>query len=197
MIKHLPLLAMLPAVALADIGAEQLQAKLAEVPQFSASFSQQAFDFDNQLVQQSTGSVAMKAPLKFHWQQLDPDELLLVSDGDSVWYFDPFVEQVTISAIDDVLQQTPLPLLSSRDPELWAQWQVTAHGDCFELRSAVQAGIEMKVCFAGDAIETMQLIDGQGNRTLMTLTDFSSEISEVINFDFVTPDGTFIDDQRH
>ncbi|WP_298440250.1 outer membrane lipoprotein chaperone LolA [uncultured Ferrimonas sp.] len=196
MIKTFAIAALLPLAVNAQQPSELLQQKLAAVPQFQATFDQQAFDFDDQLVQQSQGTVALKAPLKFSWLQQSPDQLSLVSDGVAVWYYDPYVEQVTISAIADVLEQTPLPLLSSRDPALWAQWQVSQQQQCFVLNQPQQQGVEMQVCFNGDAINKLQLIDAQGNRTVMTLTDFNLAALADDNFNFTPPEGTFIDDQR-
>ncbi|WP_028115274.1 outer membrane lipoprotein chaperone LolA [Ferrimonas senticii] len=181
-------------LALAADATAQLQQRLQALPQFSANFSQQAFDFDNQLVAQSSGTMALKAPLRFRWHQTADDELLLTSNGEAVWYYDPYVEQVTINAISDVLEQTPLPLLSSQDPQLWAKWQVAQQDDCFALSQA--DGVQMQVCFAGEQIASMQMIDAQGNRTLMTLSEFTNEAPQDTAFEFVAPEGTFVDDRR-
>ncbi len=175
---------------------QQLQQKLAKVPEFQAQFVQQAYDFDQKLILQSEGMLALKAPLKFYWHQQTPDELLLVSDGVNVLYYDPFVEQATINSIDAVLTQTPLPLLSSQDPKLWAGWQVSVDAGCYMLTQNQDQAIEMQVCFDEDRLNKLTLLDAQGNLTVMQLTQFSTNPVADKQSQYTPPAGTFIDDQR-
>lgn len=37
----------------------------------------------------------MKRPNLFNWHMTSPDESVLVSDGQTLWFYNPFVEQVT------------------------------------------------------------------------------------------------------
>lgn len=40
----------------------------------------------------------MKRPNLFNWHMTSPDESVLVSDGQTLWFYNPFVEQVTATA---------------------------------------------------------------------------------------------------
>lgn len=196
MIKKFSIALLLPLATAVHADVSELQQKLAKLGEFESRFSQQAFDFDGQLVQQSEGTIAVKAPLKFDWQQQSPDPLRLVSDGEAVYYYDPYVEQVTISAISEVVEQTPLPLLTSQDPELWSAWQVEAKDNCYGLTKADNDDVSMQICFSDSHIESLQVIDAQGNRTLMELNQFEVNPQDDAKFDFAPPEGTYIDDQR-
>ncbi|GAA4903895.1 outer membrane lipoprotein chaperone LolA [Ferrimonas pelagia] len=184
------------AMAQAD-DTDVLKLRLAQLPQFEAQFNQQAFDFDNNLVQQSAGHVALQAPLKFVWEQRDPEPLQLISDGEAVWFYDPYVEQVTVSNVDDAISQTPLSLLSSQDPAIWARWNVVQAQECFTLTDTQASDVQMQVCFNDEVISKLQLVDAQGTRTTMLLTDFTTELAQSSQFHFTPPEGTYIDDQRH
>lgn len=50
---------------------------------------------DGETLVNGSGTVAVKRPNLFRWDTQKPDENLLVSDGKTVWYYNPFVEQVT------------------------------------------------------------------------------------------------------
>ncbi|SHG84371.1 outer membrane lipoprotein chaperone LolA [Ferrimonas marina] len=186
----------LAAMPLTANEADALQQRLAALSQFSAEFEQQAFDFDGQLVQESQGLIALQAPLRFAWEQSEPEPLTLVSDGEAVWYFDPFVEQVTVTPVEQALAQTPLALISSQDSALWAQWQVSKVDGCYQLVQKEQPEITMGICFSGEAIESLTLTDAQGTKTVMSLKAFSDQPVAAERFVFEPADGVFIDDQR-
>ena len=44
------------------------------------------------------GELWVKRPNLFNWHMTSPDESVLVSDGQTLWFYNPFVEQVTATA---------------------------------------------------------------------------------------------------
>ncbi|MBW3163320.1 outer membrane lipoprotein chaperone LolA [Ferrimonas balearica] len=177
---------------------QALQAKLAQLPEFEAQFEQVVTDPDGTLLQQGQGSLAMAVPNRFAWHQQAPEESVILSDGEDVYLYDPLLEQVSIYDLQDATGQTPLSLLSSNDEAEWAAYEVSQNGDCFTLTPTDADGIQtMAICFDGDAIESLSLVDGQQVETRMTLSRFHTGPLEQGRFTFAAPEGTLVDDQRN
>ncbi|MBR9858767.1 MAG: outer membrane lipoprotein chaperone LolA, partial [Gammaproteobacteria bacterium] len=115
------------AVALADARAE-LQQKLASFDRFSASFSQQVFDEQGAPMQSAEGTMQLARPDRFRWHTVSPDESLIVSNGNDVWVYDPFVEQVSIAPLEQAIQNTPFLLIAGGDGRRWQQYDVARKG---------------------------------------------------------------------
>ncbi|MCG6282869.1 outer membrane lipoprotein chaperone LolA, partial [Vibrio diabolicus] len=91
---------------------ETLSERLALTDGFSAKFEQQVISPDGDVVMEGNGVVDIARPSLFRWETLAPDENLLVSDGQSLWYYSPFIEQVTIYNQEQATEQTPFVLLT-------------------------------------------------------------------------------------
>ncbi|MBY6185588.1 outer membrane lipoprotein chaperone LolA [Marinobacter hydrocarbonoclasticus] len=175
-----------------------LQARLAQLPEFEARFSQVVTDTDGTVLQTGEGQLAMAVPNRFSWHQSVPDESLILSDGDAIYLYDPLLEQVSIYSLTETTAQTPLSLLSSNDSEAWAAYQVSQQGECFTLTPKAAENVQsMAICFDGEAIESLALVDGQQVKTTMDLTQFQSGPLSSDRFHFAPPDGTQVDDQRN
>ena len=78
---------------LAD-AAQDLQSRPAKVNSFHASFTNR----DQRRRRRGAtgeGELWVKRPNLFNWHMTSPDESVLVSDGQTLWFYNPFVEQVT------------------------------------------------------------------------------------------------------
>ena len=95
-----------------------LMHKLATLEFFSANFNQQVLDADGNELQNALGTLVVQKPNLVHWKTAEPDESLIVSDGLTLWFFDPFVEQVSAYLLEKALMNTPILLLTQKsDPE--------------------------------------------------------------------------------
>lgn len=63
-----------------------------------------------------------------------PQENLIVSDGKDLWFYDPFVSQVTVNTVQDAVNNTPFVLLTSSDKSHWDQYDVSQSADTFVLK---------------------------------------------------------------
>ncbi|MBY5920336.1 outer membrane lipoprotein chaperone LolA [Ferrimonas balearica] len=177
---------------------QALKAKLATVPAFEAEFSQVVTESDGTVLQEGQGTLAMAVPNRFAWHQNSPEESVILSDGKDVYLYDPMLEQVSIYALTDATGQTPLSLLSSDDEEAWEAYQITQQGECFTLTPNEAETIQsMAICFDGDAIEKLSLVDGQQVTTTMDLSQFRNGPLDDGRFHFAPPEGTLVDDQRN
>lgn len=62
-----------------------------------------------------------------------PDESTLISDGKTLWFYNPFVEQVTATWLESATTNTPFMLIARNDSKEWQNYDVKQNGDRFEL----------------------------------------------------------------
>ncbi len=74
-------------------------------------FEQSLVDADNQLVDESSGTLEIRRPGQFRWVYEEPYEQVLVADGLNVWSYDVDLAQVTVKPQAEVLRNTPALLL--------------------------------------------------------------------------------------
>ncbi|EGL53743.1 MULTISPECIES: outer membrane lipoprotein chaperone LolA [Methylophaga] len=109
------LLLLLPVVAMADMsGTEKLDHFVKQVNTFQAHFEQTVLDPDGNLVEQAQGEFQLARPGKFRWDYNDPYPQHIVADGQNVWFYDVDLEQVTVKAQNEALEDTPATLLSGQ-----------------------------------------------------------------------------------
>lgn len=179
--------------------AQELRQTLALIPQFSSVFEQQVFDAKGGLIQKASGNVEVSQPNQFRWQTNEPDESLIVSDGESVWVYNPFVEQVSILSLDQTVKQSPLWLIANQTDAAWSQFKVTKDGNTYSIKpndpQALTRQIEMS--FSSGKLTTLRLVDSQGQSSVFELTQFNSAPNLAPNnFTFIPPTDVDIDDQR-
>lgn len=181
-----------------------LQELLAPMSTLKANFQQHVLDANGELVQELQGELALARPNKFYWHSNAPDELVLVADGQAVYYFDPFVEQVTISAQSEAANQSPFLLLLDAEASAWSNYNVTSEGLSFQLEptAAAQQQQRLQVNFVAQDEQPAQLHelvldDGQGQITRIRLSDLKTNVAlPYTTFSFQIPENAVVDDQR-
>lgn len=161
-------------------------------------FVQRVFDAQGNQREESSGTVALKAPRLFRWEYEQPFPQLIVADGDHVWIHDPDLEQVTVRPQGLEEQQSPLAVLI--DPGLLErQFEVTDAGSedglqWVELRPRGEddRGFEhARLGFRGSELVRMQLLDMLGQQTVMDFSDWRRNPDFAPGyFAFVPPEGT-------
>jgi len=196
----------LPPVDSANLAIEtnqsglELRNKLTLIPQFSAQFSQQVFDAKGLLIQEAAGSVKVSQPNQFSWLTNEPDESLIVSDGSSVWVYNPFVEQVSILSLDETVMQSPLWLIANQTDAAWSQFTVSQLGDTYSIKSKDPQALtrQIDMSFKNDVLVSLKLLDSQGQSSHFMLSAFDKAPTlSADTFTFTVPDGIDIDDQRN
>ncbi|WP_179957696.1 outer membrane lipoprotein chaperone LolA [Exilibacterium tricleocarpae] len=177
---------------------EQLSQLLAPMQTLTGSFQQTMLDRDGELLEQSSGLFALKKPGRFRWQTKTPYDQLLVGNQQKLWLYDPDLEQVTVRAVDQRMQQTPALLLSGEVEQIRAQFNV----DVVESGTAQQAfALQPKgknnlfeslvVKFAAGKLSEMVLADSLGQTTTIRLGDLAVNPSvDDQQFNFIPPPGT-------
>lgn len=183
-----------------DMDAKQhLKSKLALLATYQANFSQTVTDVENTLLQQATGRIVLQQPNKLYWELFEPNESVLLADGDNIWNVDPFLEQVVVYGADAALENNPLILLTNPDSSQWQEFEVTQVDNQFIITPReLKGGIEsLRLLFNGDILVELESQDGQQQKSLLLFSDIKQNKSLADDtFIFVMPNGYELDDQR-
>lgn len=180
----------------------ELRNKLNKFEQFSANFHQKVIDNKGREIQQATGLMKMRQPNQFNWVTNEPDESVVVSDGDSVWIYNPFVEQVTALSLNSTMAQSPLWLIANQSDEAWSSFNVEKVVDKSQSYIVIpkdpkNTTRQITMTFNKNAIDNLVIEDSQGQISTFTFTqfDYISPIDNT-NFTFEVPSDVDFDDQR-
>ncbi|OPX57142.1 hypothetical protein BTE48_00895 [Oceanospirillum multiglobuliferum] len=190
-----------PAVAEVNASA-QLNQLLTEMNSLDADFQQRILDARGSRLQEVSGHLTLKRPGRFYWQTKAPYSQTIVSDGETLWLYDPDLEQVTVQTLDDNLSRTPAMLLSGDIDSLDQRFQVAlvrsttaAKGIAaiqeFVLKPKEQDSLfeELQLSFYDHKLAALLLVDSLGQRTSIELFDarFNTQTDETL-FNFKVPD---------
>ena len=180
--------------------ASSLKQKLADVSLFSAKFAQTVYDSKGKELQKAGGDLLVQRPNRFNWHTTSPDESLIVADGQDVWVYDPFVEQVTALKLKDAVLNTPFILIAGNDDKFWKNYDVTQQGDVYTVTSRNKDELiaSFRVTFdRANNISRFDVKEAQGQWSEFTLSSFNRKpVLKGNEFVFKTPAGVALDDQR-
>lgn len=189
-----------PASASEGINAkQQLKAKLALLKSYQANFTQTVTDIEKILLQQADGRIVLQQPNKLYWELFEPNESVLLADGDNIWNVDSFTEQVVVYAADAALENNPLILLTNPDSGKWQEYQVSQSGNQFTITPLeLNGGVEsLRLVFNGDILVELESQDGQQQKSVLLFSEIKQNNPIAADtFIFVQPDGYGLDDQR-
>lgn len=158
-------------------------------------FEQSLIDADQQLVEESSGTLEIQRPGKFRWVYTEPYEQVLVADGSNVWSYDVDLAQVTVKPQAEVLSNTPAALLGG-SPDALEQFDYIGS---FIDRGTVWVTLRPKDRDNGFAKVELGFNDGKLSRmlfsdnleqtTLIALFDVSLNLEiDADHFEFNPPD---------
>jgi len=171
--------------------ADQLHQHLAAVTALSANFSQQQFDETGQLIDVSTGSMALQKPNLVRWHIEDPFEQVLIGDGRWLWQHDVELAQVVRRPYPSDTSQTPLLVFNESLESLNLNYQVNMNdAQCFVLspNDTTSLFASMTLCFDDQVLSEFSMLDGFGQLTKVSLRDVTSGASMAEEFLFMLPD---------
>jgi outer membrane lipoprotein carrier protein len=185
-----------------SVAKQALMARLSGFEHFSAAFSQQVIDEEHNILQEGQGKLSVKKPNLVYWQTEQPEESVIVSDGNTLWFYDPFIEQATAYRVDASVANTPILLLTSTDEALWQQYSVSQiNNDDFlihanDINSRVKT-LELNFVSESAMLKGFSIVDSTGQLSVIKLTNVAiDQAIEPSLFQFILPDGVYLDDQR-
>jgi len=189
----------------ANTDEQQLFDRLAQYKSFEAKFAQTVQDKEGNTIDQASGSFVMAQPNRLYWQQEAELEQLVVTNGDTLWLYDPDFEQVTIRTLTPESTAMPSVLFSGDEALIRASFEITstAVGD--------QVAESYVLIPKGENPQFQKLEVGFNHKRLshLTIYDFLGQITQIevrqpkmlehvadSLFSFTPPEGTEIIDDR-
>lgn len=170
---------------------------------FEANFKQTLIDDQGIELESSTGMVFLSRPDKFRWDYKHPYMQTIVTNGETLWFYDEDLEQVTIREVLSSIESTPAAILSSYE-DIDKQFIIIDMGNIedFDWVELTPRDIEsqydsIRLGFDKDKLGMMVMFDNLGQ---VTRVDFTQQlINEKLDddtFNFEPPEGIDIIDNR-
>jgi outer membrane lipoprotein carrier protein len=174
-----------PVRAQADGGCDRpLMDRVQRAYQAISSFSGRFTQLDRSTDQEerkAAGRIAYQKPGKMRWDYEPPHEQVVVTDGHTVWLYDPLLENVTVQKLENVTQGTPLAfllgvgnLVSDFDCRSFTRAPPRDGLTYLELvpRKEIRTldFIQIGVTRSGADLQTLRIVDTQGNQREIRLT---------------------------
>ena len=177
---------------------DKLTEQLKKYESLSGRFQQTLVDDQGLLIQESSGDFTLKKPGYFRWNTVNPFPQLLISNLETIWLYDPDLEQVTIRRYENMVDQTPNLLLSGDSGRIAENYQVEfADGS-----SETDLHFMLTPKFDGSSFTQLQLVFQEDTLSAMILTDslqqtttfrfFEITLNPPVNmdeFEFTPPQG--------
>jgi len=161
------------------------------------TFSQSSISPDGQATQAQTGEFVFARPGRFRWDILQPHEQQVVSDGKTLYQYDPDLQQLTVRELDQSIGSSPAAILFGQGQlqEAFEVSELPPSDGMLWLRAVARqpdAGLsQVDIGMREGRPHRLLLLDGFGQTTqveLLTLRAQPGFGAEVFTID--TPPGT-------
>jgi len=153
-----------------------------DVRQLQADFTQLEFDGDGVFRKESIGRLYLSRPGRFRLDYLEPDELLIWANGETLSIFDKELEQVTVYRQAGQLRESAAALLAD-DASALESYEVKAAEfedglQWFNLASADAEQGSLRLALRGSVPAALEYSDELGSRVRLLLSrlDGDSEL---------------------
>ncbi len=170
---------------------------------YTARFNQVVLDEALNTIQESSGTLWIERPNKFRWSYDTPFRQLIVGDGRNIWVYDEELQQVTVRAMSGGLGDTPAVLLAGggRLDESFVVKDLGRQGELHwvQLKPRRNDGgfVDIRIGFEDGGIRQLEMIDGFGQTTRVTLKDGKENAKiETAKFIFTPPEGVDVVGER-
>lgn len=189
--------------ALADEAArERLIERLEATSNLSAEFEQETYAEGELRGERSSGLMQIARPLKFVWQVSEPYEQSVISDGDTLWVYDPDLAQATYQPVADQIRQSPAMILTQPRSTLSTSYDVTEAANdeltSYQLYPTDEDAMfsELTLVFVDGVISQLRLTDNLGQDTRIRFNDVRTGMNfPAATFEFEPPAGTDVFEQ--
>ena len=180
----------------ADDAGQRLNVALKQMDNLSTEFKQTLLDEDKNVVQQSSGTLALQRPGKFAWHYTEPFEQRIIADGSELWIYDVELDQVTVKPMDQGLANAPIMILM-KQTDISEQFEISEVGQrkfLYWVELLPHAGdLEYTHIYIGiddDSVRAMELQDQFGQSTQIVFENLRVDVvHDPAIFRFVPPPG--------
>jgi outer membrane lipoprotein carrier protein len=162
-----------------------------------AAFTQMVTSPDGAKKKTSSGSFEFARPNRFRFAYAKPFEQHIIGDGQRLWLYDVDLQQATVRPMDKALGATPAALLAGASPDKDFELSPLPATQGLEWVQATPRDKEalanlqsLRVGFRGNTLAAIELVDGFGQRSLLTFTALVINVALAADtFRFVPPPG--------
>ena len=149
---------------------QQLRDLLQPITSLSARFQQQITDADGYELQNSEGLFEVSQPNNLRWVVEMPMPQQIIADGETLWIYDPDLEQVIIQPFNEDIAATPAILFSGDLDQLDQAYFVT---------QLAEGHFELKPERGGSLFDSMIIRFDQAKPASITLTDTLGQTTHI------------------
>jgi outer membrane lipoprotein carrier protein len=183
-------------VAYAETAEQRLKIALKSLDNATANFKQTVLSEDKQVLQQSSGTVAISRPGKFSWIYTKPYEQQIIADGSELWVYDVDLDQVTVKPMASGLTSAPIMVLMKQN-EINSDFTVNEVGQRkflywveLEPKSTESEYSRIYIGLENEIVKAMELRDGFGQSTQIVFQNLRQNvIHNPKAFQFTPPEG--------
>jgi outer membrane lipoprotein carrier protein len=182
--------------AVTPSGLDGLRRFFNQVRSYTAGFNQVVLDEALNVIQESSGTLWIQRPNKFRWNYDAPYKQQIIADGSRIWVYDEELRQVTVRPLSGGLGDTPAMLLAGQGKldDNFSVGKLGSQGtlDWVQLNPRRRdGGFEtIRVGFEKGRIRSLEMIDGFGQTTRVTLNDGKENTKiDTDQFSFTPPEG--------
>lgn len=172
---------------------DDLSQRLGDLKHLAADFTQRLEGPNGELIELSSGRVRLLPP-RFRWEVTEPYPQVLVVGDDELKLYDPDLEQVTVRPVSEVLDDTPLALLTRDTTTLGDDYAINRLGeDRFSVRPRSEDALfqEIVLAFGQAGLAGITIYDHFGQTTLIRFSGFrDASVIQSADFELSIPPGT-------
>ncbi len=179
-----------------EFAIDRLNMLMESIGTFKANFEQTIINCQGQVIEVSRGNFLFKRPKKFRWNYRRPYNQQLIADGQRVWFYDIDLKQITVSAQNETLANTPAILLSKiiHLNHRYIFTDVSLKNELMRIELVPKDARSMFptiiLAFDSNGLQQMVMKDGFEQYTRLDFTQVSKNISIKNNvFIFTPPEG--------
>ena len=161
-----------------------LQQFFFEIQHLQADFTQLEFDVEGAFRRQSTGRLYLSRPGRFRIDYLEPDEVMIWANGESLSMFDPELEQVTVWKQSTRLRESAAALLAG-DASVLENYRVNVAEfedglQWFDLATTTAEEGDLRLALRDNLPAIIEYSDELGSRVQMQLfrLDLKSKLDD-------------------
>jgi outer membrane lipoprotein carrier protein len=183
---------------------QELVAILAETATLQADVEQLIMAQDGREIQALQASLVMEKPDRLYWHVNDPYEELMLSDGETLWYYEPDLEQVSIRDFPSEVEDNPILLLNDDLQAIANAYEVTLGYVDDELRQYILLPLSpassyqrFSLTFSGQDLMQMQFESSVGQLTSFSFSNIrNNQPVDPALFHFEMPENVEVIDSR-
>ena len=156
----------------ADALQELLQV-LQPVKSLRAQFTEDTLNAQGVVQQHNEGVLMAREPNRFYWKTAEPFPQEIITDGKTLWAYDPDLQQVAVKPFEENYARTPAMLFAGNAASIATQFTVE------KLPGQLQGYRLLPKTGGQDLFESLEMTFSQGSPATMTIRDAMQQTTTI------------------